>query len=44
MQSVDIFSKDYIIVPIHDTLHWSLAIICHPGALPLAAGPSFPKV
>ncbi len=31
LQTVDIFSKDYLIIPIHDTLHWSLAIICHPG-------------
>eukprot|EP00983_Pelagomonas_calceolata_P118041 1160466-Pelagomonas_calceolata.AAC.8 len=32
-QKVDIFSKDYLLVPIHDTLHWSLAIVCHPGAV-----------
>lgn len=31
MQDVDIFSKDYIFIPIHDALHWSLIIICHPG-------------
>lgn len=31
-RSVDIFAKDYIFVPIHDHLHWSLMIICHPGA------------
>ena len=24
---------DYIFVPIHDTAHWSLAVICHPGHL-----------
>lgn len=29
--SVDLFSKDFIFVPIHDALHWSLAIICFPG-------------
>ncbi|GLC56667.1 hypothetical protein PLESTB_001132700 [Pleodorina starrii] len=28
---VDIFSKDYIFVPIHGYLHWSLVLICHPG-------------
>ena len=31
-QSVDIFKKDFVFVPIHDALHWSLAVICHPGA------------
>eukprot|EP00850_Spirogloea_muscicola_P008090 SM000042S15357 [mRNA] locus=s42:515254:520518:- [translate_table: standard] len=31
-KGVDIFSKDYLFVPIHDELHWSLAIICFPGA------------
>jgi Ulp1 family protease len=32
-KSVDIFTMDYIFVPIHDTAHWSLAVICQPGAL-----------
>ncbi|KAF5387215.1 hypothetical protein D9757_006907 [Collybiopsis confluens] len=27
---VDIFSKDFIIVPIHERFHWLLAIIYHP--------------
>ncbi len=31
-RGVDIFAKDYVFVPIHDHLHWSLMIICHPGA------------
>ena len=31
-RNVDIFSKDFIFVPIHDHLHWSLLVICHPGA------------
>jgi hypothetical protein len=31
LQYVDLFSKDFIFVPIHEALHWSLAIICHPG-------------
>lgn len=30
-QGVDLFSKDYIFVPIHGYLHWSLVLICHPG-------------
>jgi len=36
-RDVDIFSKDYIFVPIHDALHWSLVVICHPGANIIAA-------
>ncbi|KAL6762597.1 hypothetical protein V8C86DRAFT_1825015 [Haematococcus lacustris] len=31
LQNVDLFSKDYVFVPIHEALHWSLALICHPG-------------
>ncbi|GFH16553.1 ULP_PROTEASE domain-containing protein, partial [Haematococcus lacustris] len=30
-KNVDLFSKDYVFVPIHEALHWSLALICHPG-------------
>ena len=26
-------SQDFIFVPVHSGLHWSLVIICHPGAL-----------
>lgn len=33
MQHVDIFDKDFIMVPIHYSQHWSLLIICHPGAV-----------
>ncbi len=34
-QRVDLFSKDYLFVPVHvDGLaHWSLAVVCHPGRL-----------
>ncbi|KAI8112490.1 hypothetical protein M9434_003813 [Picochlorum sp. BPE23] len=28
----DMFSKDFLFIPIHDQLHWSLIIVCHPGA------------
>lgn len=31
VQGVDIFSKDFLLIPIHDALHWSLIIVCHPG-------------
>lgn len=30
-QGINLFAKDYVVIPIHDALHWSLAIICHPG-------------
>ena len=29
---VDLFQYRFIFVPIHDYLHWSLAIICNPGS------------
>lgn len=32
MQDVDLFAKDFIFVPVHDALHWSLMVVCHPGA------------
>ncbi len=35
-QSVDLFSYDYIFVPIHDYLHWSLAVVCNPGRIVVA--------
>ncbi|XP_035225406.1 sentrin-specific protease 6-like [Stegodyphus dumicola] len=31
---VDIFSKDYIIIPVNQNVHWFLAIICFPGRVP----------
>ncbi|KAG6548106.1 hypothetical protein Mapa_010386 [Marchantia paleacea] len=31
-KGTNVFEKDYLFVPIHDKFHWSLAIICHPGA------------
>ncbi|KAG0699699.1 Sentrin-specific protease 7 [Chionoecetes opilio] len=30
-KTVDIFSKDFIIIPINEHAHWFLAIICFPG-------------
>ncbi|KAF9576552.1 hypothetical protein EC968_008030 [Mortierella alpina] len=34
---IDIFSKKFIIVPIHESMHWYLAIITNPGLLLLGA-------
>ncbi|KAL3160557.1 hypothetical protein ABBQ32_010855 [Trebouxia sp. C0010 RCD-2024] len=31
-KSVDIFSKDFLLIPIHGGLHWTLVIVCFPGA------------
>ncbi|BDA46428.1 probable Sentrin-specific protease 7 at N-terminal half [Coccomyxa sp. Obi] len=31
-KALDIFEKDFLFVPIHDHLHWSLLIVCNPGA------------
>lgn len=28
---MDIFSKDFLFIPVHDVLHWSLVVVCHPG-------------
>ncbi|KAH8177390.1 Ulp1 protease family protein [Sarocladium implicatum] len=30
---VDVFSYDYLIVPVNENAHWYLAIICNPGKL-----------
>ncbi|KAG8196365.1 hypothetical protein JTE90_009583 [Oedothorax gibbosus] len=31
---VDIFSKDYIIIPVNQNVHWFLAVICYPSRVP----------
>eukprot|EP00877_Chromochloris_zofingiensis_P014687 jgi/Chrzof1/9472/Cz04g04110.t1 len=36
-KGVDIFQKDFVFIPIHDALHWSLVVVCHPGEI-IAAG------
>ncbi|KAI8905197.1 hypothetical protein EDD86DRAFT_73031 [Gorgonomyces haynaldii] len=30
-KNVDIFAKDFIIIPINESLHWYLSIVCYPG-------------
>eukprot|EP00892_Ulva_mutabilis_P001516 jgi/Ulvmu1/11365/UM075_0025.1 len=37
-ESRRVLDQDYIFVPIHGAMHWSLAVICHPGVLRAAAG------
>ncbi|KAK7328093.1 hypothetical protein VNO77_22189 [Canavalia gladiata] len=30
-RKVNLFEKDYLLIPINYSLHWSLIVICHPG-------------
>ena len=30
-KGVDIFSKDYLMIPVHSGLHWSLIVVCYPN-------------
>ncbi|KAL4434137.1 hypothetical protein ABPG75_000578 [Micractinium tetrahymenae] len=32
-KDVDLFAKDFIFVPVHEALHWSLMVVCHPGVV-----------
>ncbi|CAG7722548.1 unnamed protein product, partial [Allacma fusca] len=32
-KDIDIFSKDFLVVPINENVHWYVAIICFPGLL-----------
>lgn len=32
-RNVNIFEKDYLVIPINENLHWYLAIICKPSAI-----------
>jgi Ulp1 family protease len=32
-RGVDVFAKKFLLVPVFEDQHWSLAIICHPGVL-----------
>ena len=32
-KNVDIFTKDFLFVPINESLHWSLAVVCWPGKI-----------
>ena len=34
-KSVDVFEKDYLFVPIHNQLHWSLVLVVRPTPPPL---------
>jgi hypothetical protein len=37
-REVDVFERDYLFIPVHDALHWSLVVVCHPGAAPPPGG------
>ncbi|KFM26204.1 putative ubiquitin-like-specific protease 2A [Auxenochlorella protothecoides] len=42
-KDVDVFEKDFLFIPVHHALHWSLMIVCHPGCSYLsnaATGPT----
>lgn len=41
---VDLFRYRFIFVPIHDYLHWSLAIICNPGSCARPGEPHAPLI
>lgn len=32
-KNVDIFTKDFLVIPVNHKFHWSLAIVCFPGAI-----------
>lgn len=34
IKDVDIFDKDFLVIPICDQIHWFLIIICYPGEVP----------
>lgn len=36
-RGINIFEKDYLFIPVHDKLHWSLAIVCFPNHGPGSA-------
>ena len=31
-KGLDIFSKEFLLIPVHSNLHWSLVIVCYPDA------------
>jgi len=41
--NLDVSSHDYFLIPIHNSQHWSLAIVCHPSSLnpPVESGKAF---
>ena len=45
-RGVDVFAKKFLLVPVVEDLHWSLAIVCHPGELArrAIAGHTYPTV
>ena len=43
-QTVDLFKYRFVFVPIHDHLHWSLAVICNAGNAVAQGQPNAPFI
>lgn len=41
---IDIFTKQYVIVPIFNAFHWSLVIILHPGKMKNISSSNYPVI
>ena len=37
-RGVDVFARDFLLIPVHDALHWSLVIVCYPWAVAAGGG------
>lgn len=33
-KSLDLFSKDFIVVPVNRNYHWFVSVICYPSEVP----------
>lgn len=38
-KSFDVFAKDFIFIPVNESMHWSLAVIAHPGHISVSSPP-----
>ena len=41
---VDVFAKRFVVVPINEDLHWSVAVLCNLDSLPRAAAEAAPPL
>jgi len=44
LQLTDLFKFRFVFVPIHDHLHWSLAVICNAGNVVAQGQPDAPFI